>query len=67
MKTKAQIMVTMDEVTEGTNGACLACGEIHYGGIEPDARGYECESCGARKVYGLEELVIMGFDIISDE
>ena len=30
------------------NGICLACGEIQYGGVEPDARAYPCESCGAR-------------------
>ncbi len=37
-------------------GICLACGvEAH--GVEPDARGYKCESCGAYKVYGAEELL----------
>jgi len=40
-------------------GMCIACGEIHYG-IEPDARGYECESCGKTKVYGCEEILLMG-------
>jgi hypothetical protein len=40
-------------------GACLACGERAYG-VEPDARRYKCESCGAFEVYGLEELLIMG-------
>ena len=29
------------------NGICLSCGEIHYGGVEPDARGYHCDACGA--------------------
>lgn len=57
-----RIMIECDaaEFYDGTNGGCLACGEIQYGGVEPDARGYECESCGKRKVYGLEELAIMG-------
>lgn len=40
-------------------GFCLACGEEAYG-VEPDAREYECESCGERKVYGAAELLIMG-------
>jgi hypothetical protein len=40
-------------------GFCLACGE-EASGCEPDARRYECESCGERKVYGIEELVVMG-------
>ena len=38
-------------------GLCLDCGEEAYG-VEPDARGYECESCGAKRVYGAEELLI---------
>lgn len=41
------------------NGICLACGEIQYGGVEPDARRYTCESCGEDEVYGLEEAVVM--------
>jgi predicted RNA-binding Zn-ribbon protein involved in translation (DUF1610 family) len=39
-------------------GFCLACGtEAH--GVEPDAREYECEHCGEKKVYGAEELLVM--------
>ncbi len=40
-------------------GYCLACG-AEASGVEPDARRYVCESCGAAKVYGAEELVVMG-------
>lgn len=40
-------------------GFCLACGE-EADGCEPDARGYECESCGAKAVYGAEEVLITG-------
>jgi hypothetical protein len=40
-------------------GLCVACG-AEASNVEPDAREYECESCGAPKVFGLEELVIMG-------
>lgn len=36
-------------------GFCLECGEEHDG-IEPDARKYKCEKCGAMKVYGAEEI-----------
>lgn len=40
-------------------GFCLACGaEAH--GVEPDARGYECEACGAAKVFGAEEILLCG-------
>lgn len=38
------------------SGFCRACGESQ-GGCEPDARGYECESCGEHAVYGAEELL----------
>ena len=40
-------------------GWCLACGEEDTG-IAPDARKWTCEFCGADKVYGLEELSLMG-------
>ena len=40
-------------------GFCLRCGEMAYG-VEPDARRYECESCGARAVYGAEEILLIG-------
>lgn len=40
-------------------GFCLACGEL-ADGVEPDARKYTCEFCNKDKVYGAEELVLMG-------
>ena len=40
-------------------GFCLACGH-EAEGVEPDARRYECESCGERKVYGSDELLMIG-------
>lgn len=40
-------------------GFCLACGEEQEG-CEPDARKYECETCGAHKVYGAQEILLMG-------
>jgi len=39
-------------------GFCLKCGEEHSG-VEPDARKYPCEACGARAVYGAEECLLM--------
>jgi hypothetical protein len=47
-------------------GFCIACGSSQSG-CEPDARRYECEACGLPKVYGLEELVMMGYAKLSDE
>lgn len=42
-------------------GFCLACG-AETEGVEPDARNYECESCGANKVFGAEEILIGGLN-----
>jgi hypothetical protein len=38
-------------------GFCILCG-CEADGCEPDARKYECESCGANCVYGADELLI---------
>jgi len=54
--------ITVDQIMEAVEaddylGFCIACGEQAYG-VEPDARGYHCESCGELKVYGAEELLL---------
>lgn len=48
-----------EEQQDENNGFCVACGEFTCGGCEPDARRYECEACGERQVYGLEECLLM--------
>lgn len=45
--------------SDANSGFCLACGAEH-GCVEPDARKYHCTDCGAHKVYGCEELILMG-------
>jgi hypothetical protein len=55
--TLEQIMAAVE--ADDCLGFCVACGEMAYG-VEPDACEYECESCGASKVYGAEELLISG-------
>jgi hypothetical protein len=45
-------MTTLDDP-----GLCVACGE-EQGGCKPDARKYPCEHCGARAVYGADELLL---------
>ena len=52
---------SLQRIIEGSNseGYCLACGKKAYE-VEPDARRYRCEECGAEKVFGAEELVMMG-------
>jgi len=44
---------------DNSTGWCLACGKTQSG-TEPDARKYTCHCCGAAKVYGGEELMLMG-------
>jgi len=52
--------VSDEDLHEAINGICLSCGEIQHGGVEPDARGYPCEACGAEQVFGFEEALLMG-------
>ncbi len=40
------------------NGICLGCGADAMG-VEPDARQYECGQCGASRVYGAEEILLL--------
>ena len=49
-----ELMFGLDNI-----GYCLACG-AERDGCEPDARNYECESCGERQVFGAAELLMMG-------
>ncbi len=53
--------ITQDMVIEAVEeddhrGFCVSCGDEAFG-VEPDAKGYDCESCGAPSVYGAEELL----------
>lgn len=48
----------LEEDQDTTDGICHACGETQSG-CEPDAREYECESCGEMKVYGAQETLLM--------
>jgi len=47
-------------------GLCVGCGETAYE-CEPDARGYQCEGCQAKRVYGIQELLLMSFIELIDE
>ena len=53
------LSATAEEIEQGVTGRCRACG-AESSCTEPDARNYTCESCGAKEVFGLEELLIMG-------
>ena len=65
------IKMTEQEYLDADNemaGVCLKCKQVvNYGGCEPDACCYECEECGANKVYGIAEALINGFIAIVEE
>lgn len=48
-------------------GLCIRCGEVTVGGVEPDARKYECEACEENGVYGAQELLMMGLIRMTEE
>jgi DNA-directed RNA polymerase subunit RPC12/RpoP len=55
--------ITIEQIMEAIEsgdyvGFCLNCG-AETCGVEPDARKYKCDECGASKVYGAEELLLM--------
>ena len=63
---KTHPSITLDRIMDAVErrmttldnpGFCLACGN-EAGGVEPDARRYECEACGERQVYGADELLM---------
>ena len=56
-----EIMIdNFEEHQDNYDGVCLKCGEITEGGVEPDAEGYECSSCGASAVMGMELALVSG-------
>lgn len=48
------------EHNDAFDGLCLECGDWSFGGVEPDAEGYKCAACGAMKVMGAENALILG-------
>jgi predicted RNA-binding Zn-ribbon protein involved in translation (DUF1610 family) len=38
-------------------GFCIACGASRHQ-VEPDARNYPCDNCGADEVFGAEEILM---------
>ena len=53
-------LADVEEAVENNEGFCLACGEISESGVEMDASGYHCDSCGQDKVEGAGNILIMG-------
>ena len=50
----------IEAMDDDQGGFCVACGAEAYE-VEPDARGYECECCGNRTVYGASEIALRGW------
>lgn len=55
---KIQDAVELQIISTENLGFCIACGH-EQDGCEPDAKEYECDNCGQKKVYGAEELLMM--------
>ena len=65
-----KIQISEDEYLlhrEEYDGVCTACGEITYGGVEPDAHDYQCEACGESTLMGIEEALMEGILEIGGE
>jgi predicted RNA-binding Zn-ribbon protein involved in translation (DUF1610 family) len=57
-KLNIDAVIAAAENEEEYIGFCIACGAEAYD-VEPDARRYECDSCGKEKVYGAQEILLM--------
>jgi hypothetical protein len=55
------------EHCDSNDGICIHCGQWGCGGVEPDAEGYKCESCGKNGVMGAENALLMGVLDIDEE
>lgn len=49
------------------DGFCVACNAVtNDGGCEPDASYYQCEQCGQKTVFGIDEAIIREFITVAD-
>lgn len=55
------------EAQEGNEGYCTQCREFTTDSCEPDARGYVCDECGEKSVFGAEEALMMGLIEFTEE
>jgi hypothetical protein len=49
------------EYDDNQMGMCIKCGEMSDGDCEPDARRYPCGACKKNAVYGMQEMMLMGW------
>jgi hypothetical protein len=55
--TEERILEAVERFDLDDPGFCIKCGH-EQGGCEPDMRKGVCESCGAKAVYGAEEIAV---------
>lgn len=48
---------------DSMDALCLTCG-LTFSGYEPDTRDQTCPGCGAPTLFGTEEVVIIGADLL---
>jgi len=51
------------------DGYCYKCDDItSFGGVEPDAQGYECPECDKKTLMGMDIALVLDYlDISEDE
>jgi hypothetical protein len=49
---------------EEYDGVCTSCGEIMYGGCEPEMENRPCDSCGHMSVLGFEQALLLGHVLV---
>jgi len=49
----------LKRMASNNQGLCMSCKFIQDN-VEPDAKKYTCRNCGEKKVYGAEEILLMG-------
>lgn len=54
-----------NDANESSMGWCRDCDAFTTDSCEPDARNYDCDSCGAASVFGAEEALMMGILTLS--
>lgn len=55
------LVMTEDEYERHVHdydGVCVVCGDICWGGVEPDAEDVTCEACETPSVMGVEQALL---------
>lgn len=57
------LYISIEEYEARTGGEayCIHCGQEYPEYLEPDADEVLCEDCGTETVYGIDNLLVMGY------